>query len=78
MATAIVGPKNLTFRWQRYLYRAWRRGRRAAWLPLASYEKLLPLPLAEVRRQLRIEPASVAHPGGIIVESRVISRSEKR
>lgn len=48
-----------------YLYRAWRRGRRAAWLPALPYEDLLEQPLEAVRRLARIEPASVAHPGGI-------------
>ena len=74
LAAAVIGPKDLTFSWQRYLWRAWRRGRRASWLPLARYEELLPLPLEEVRRQLRIEPAEVTHPQGIIVAGAVMSR----
>ena len=49
-----------------YLYRAWRRGRRAAWLPALPYEELLEQPLEAVRRLARIEPASFAHPGGIL------------
>jgi len=48
-----------------YLARAWRRGRRAAWLMALPYEDLLPLPLEEVRRSAAIEPGEVAHPGGI-------------
>jgi ubiquinone biosynthesis protein COQ4 len=67
LAAALRGPKHLDLRWQRYLLRAWRRGRKAAALPLARYEQLLPLPLDEVRCQLRIQPAREAHPGGIIV-----------
>jgi ubiquinone biosynthesis protein COQ4 len=51
---------------QRHLVRAYRRGRRAARLDVAAYEDLLPLPLAEVRRRLGIEPAAVAHPRGIL------------
>jgi ubiquinone biosynthesis protein COQ4 len=46
----------------------------AAGAPPASspmpYEELLPLPLAEVRRRLAIEPPRVAHPEGILVASR--------
>jgi ubiquinone biosynthesis protein COQ4 len=55
--------------WLRYLYSAWRRGRRSAWLPAARYEELLPRPLEEVRRMLRIAPADAVHPEGIIVAS---------
>lgn len=36
---------------------AFRDGQRAAWLPAARWEELLPLPLGEVRRRLRIAPA---------------------
>ncbi len=53
--------------WYRYLYRAWQRGRHAAWLPLARYEDLLPRPLEEVRRALAIAPASAVHPEGVVV-----------
>ncbi len=67
LTAAIRGPKNLDLHWQRYLLRAWRRGRKAAPLPLARYEELLPLRLDVVRRRLRIQPALEAHPGGIIV-----------
>jgi ubiquinone biosynthesis protein COQ4 len=55
--------------WLGYLYRAWRRGRGAAWLPAVPYEQLLGRPLEEVRRSLRIAPARVVHPGGVIVAS---------
>ncbi len=67
VAAALRGPKRRDLFWQRYLWRAWRRGRRTRPLPMADYEALLPLPLDEVRRRLRIEPAERAHPGGIIV-----------
>jgi ubiquinone biosynthesis protein COQ4 len=36
-----------------------RRGRAAAWFPAQPWETLLPLPLAEVRRRLHLEPAPV-------------------
>jgi len=69
-AGALIGPKNITFYWQRYLFSAWRRGHRAALLTAAPYEQLLPLPLEEVRRRLRIPPADEVHPGGILVGNR--------
>ena len=37
-------------------WRAWRDGRKAAWLPAADWEALLELPIAEVRRQLNVGP----------------------
>jgi len=36
-----------------------RRGRAAAWLPEQEWEKLLPLPVSEVRRRLQLEAAPV-------------------
>jgi ubiquinone biosynthesis protein COQ4 len=53
--------------WLRYLYRAWRRGRRSAWLPAVRYERLLPRPLEEVRRTLGIPTARAVHPEGVVV-----------
>jgi len=70
LAAAVMGPKLPPFPWQRYLFRAWRRGRRAGWLPLLRYEELLPRPLDEVRRMARIAVPEVAHPGGIIVAAK--------
>ncbi|HSQ01379.1 MAG TPA: Coq4 family protein [Candidatus Dormibacteraeota bacterium] len=70
VAGAVLGPHDLSLYWQRYLFRAYRRGRRAALLTPVPYEKLLPVPLAEVRRQLAIEPPQVAHPEGVLVANR--------
>jgi ubiquinone biosynthesis protein COQ4 len=67
VAAAVIGPKSLDLSWQRYLFRAWRRGRRAGDLPLAPYEQLLALPLDEARLRLGIEPPRIAHPDGIVV-----------
>jgi ubiquinone biosynthesis protein COQ4 len=47
------------------IYRAWRRGRRAAWLAALPYEALLAKPLEAVRALAGIEPAATAHPNGI-------------
>jgi ubiquinone biosynthesis protein COQ4 len=60
-------PKGERWRCQRYVARAWLRGRRAFALDRVRYEDLLGLPLDEARRCLGIEPAGEAHPGGILV-----------
>ena len=70
VAGSVLGPLDLSFYWPRELYRADRRGRRAALLAAVPYERLLPLPLAEVRALLGIEAPQVAHPEGILVASR--------
>lgn len=51
---------------QRFLLRARLRGRRARFLPAADWERLLPLPLDEVRGRLAVEPPSHAHPHGLL------------
>src|SRR5262249_10942445 len=40
----------------RYLYQAWKRGRRAAWLVALPYEALLPQPIETVRSFAAIAP----------------------
>jgi ubiquinone biosynthesis protein COQ4 len=67
LAAMLVGPKTLDLFWPRYLFRAWRRGARAALLAAARYEELLPLPLEEARRQLGVSAPADAHPAGILV-----------
>ena len=66
LTAAWRGPKTLDCRWQRYLLRCWRRGRRAVPLEFQRWEELLPRPLDEVRSQLRVEEPERAHPQGII------------
>lgn len=66
---AVLGPRTWDFYWQRYLWRAYRRGWKAD-LDYASYEEWLALPLDEVRRRASIEQAERAHPGGIIAGTR--------
>jgi ubiquinone biosynthesis protein COQ4 len=65
LASITKGPKGLG--WPRYLFRAWRRGRKAALLPAAPWEELLALPLDEVRRRLHVSTPEEAHPGGILI-----------
>ena len=67
---ALLGPWTWSFAWERYLWRALRRGRRAD-LDYARYEDWLPLPLDEVRRLAEVDPPEVAHPNGIVVGGRV-------
>ncbi len=67
LAAGILGPKDITMKWPRYLLRAWQRGRRTSMLSSVPYEELLKLPIEEVRNQLRVVPAEEAHPSGIIV-----------
>ena len=52
--------------WIPYVWKSWRRGRSAVCLAALPYEKLLPLPLDEVRAIAGIEPPKVAHPGGVL------------
>ena len=70
LAAAVIGPKSFRLSWQRYLYQAWRRGRRAVDMTVAPYESLLPLALEDVRTLLGIRPAAEVHPEGIIVANR--------
>jgi hypothetical protein len=63
----VRGPKSLDLVWARYLWRSWRRGRRASLLVAAPYEELLALPLGEARHSLGVAPPDDAHPGGILV-----------
>lgn len=65
LAAALMGPKRGGLAWQRYLARAWWRGRRARQLDVVAWEDLLPRPLHEVRAALAIEAPERAHPRGI-------------
>jgi len=65
IAAVFMGPKSWDLAWPRYLWRAYRRGRRATLLTAAPYEELLPLPVAQVRERLAIEPAAMWHADGI-------------
>jgi ubiquinone biosynthesis protein COQ4 len=67
LAAAVVkGPKSWNLAWPRYLWRAYRRGRRAQLLTAAPWEELLPLPVTEVRARLGVEPAAVWHEDGVL------------
>jgi ubiquinone biosynthesis protein COQ4 len=63
---ALEVMRRLGWRFLAYDFRAWRRGRRAAWLPALPWEELLPLRVETVRRLARVAPASEAHPRGVL------------
>jgi ubiquinone biosynthesis protein COQ4 len=65
VGAALEVARRLGPRWFPYLARAWRRGRRAVWLPALPWEEMLPLPLETARRLAGVAPAEEAHPGGI-------------
>jgi ubiquinone biosynthesis protein COQ4 len=65
IAAVLKGPKSWDLAWPRYLWSAYRRGRRAKLLTAAHWEELLALPVPEVRRRLGVEPAAVWHADGI-------------
>jgi ubiquinone biosynthesis protein COQ4 len=67
LAAVVKGPKSWDFSWPRYLWQAYRRGRRATLLTAAPYEELLPVSVHAVRARLRIEPSASWHTGGIRV-----------
>jgi ubiquinone biosynthesis protein COQ4 len=67
LGAALKGPKSWDLAWPRYLWRAYRRGRRAHLLTAAPLEEMLERPLAEVRRELRVGAPSDWHPGGVFV-----------
>jgi ubiquinone biosynthesis protein COQ4 len=54
-AIVVMHPNGGRIACVRRLLRAWRRGRRAAWLVTAPLERMLPLPLAEARWALRMD-----------------------
>ena len=62
------------WRFLAYDFRAWQRGRRAAWLVALPWEELLPLRLDTVRRLAGVEPPEEAHPEGIL-HGRVVARA---
>jgi ubiquinone biosynthesis protein COQ4 len=66
VGTAMTAPWWPDLGIQRFLRRAWLRGKRAR-IPLSyRWEEALARPLDTVRRELAIEPLSIAHPNGIL------------
>jgi ubiquinone biosynthesis protein COQ4 len=66
VGAALEAWRALGWRWLAYDFRAWRRGRQAAWLPALPFEELLPLRLDTVRRLAGVAEALEAHPGGVL------------
>jgi ubiquinone biosynthesis protein COQ4 len=71
LAAVAIGPRDRSLSWPRYLWRAYRRGRRATRLSAVRYEELLAQPLGDVRLRLGIAPPNLAHARGVIVGNRV-------
>jgi ubiquinone biosynthesis protein COQ4 len=66
VGTALTAPWWPNLWVQRFLRRAWLRGKRAR-IPLSyRWEEALQRPLDTVRSELAIEPVSIAHPEGIL------------
>lgn len=70
LVALVLVPRTWTLRYERFLLRAWLRGRRAAQLDCTPWEELLARPLSEVRYRLAIEPSARAHPKGILAATR--------
>jgi len=64
-AALTTAPLRDGFAFQRFVVQAQRRGRGAAPLFVQRYEELLPRPLEDVRRELRIRPSREVHPEGL-------------
>jgi ubiquinone biosynthesis protein COQ4 len=58
--------RTLGWPWLVYDFRAWRRGRRSAWLVALPWEELLPLRLETVRRLAGVAEARDIHPAGVL------------
>ena len=57
LLTLIALRTHVKVHWHFQMVRAWYRGRhQAAYLPITRWEELMPLPLEEVRRRLRVVP----------------------
>ena len=63
--TCIAIPKRKLGRLLPYLFRAWKRGKQARIPAATAWEALLPLPIAELRGRLEIQPTREVHPQGI-------------
>ena len=66
VGAALEVVRTLGWRFLPYDFRAWRRGRRAVWLPALPWEELLPLRVETVRSLAGLPDARVSHPRGIL------------
>jgi len=66
VGAALEAWRVLGWRWLVYDFRAWRRGRHAAWLPALPWEELLPLRLETVRHLAGVAEAAEVHPRGVL------------
>jgi ubiquinone biosynthesis protein COQ4 len=64
--------------WTRFVWQAYRRGKRTPSLACVDYEALFPLPLEETRRRIGVPPMEAAHPQGFPAKGRWLDRIERR
>jgi ubiquinone biosynthesis protein COQ4 len=64
--------------WARFVFGAYRHGRRTPSLACVDYEVLLELPLEEARRQIGVPLMDDVHPKGIPEAGRMLDRLERR
>ncbi len=64
--------------WLRFVRAAYRHGRATPSLACVDYEALLPLPLAEARRQIGVPELDEVHPGGIPRKGGLLHEIERR
>ena len=73
---ALLKPSE-PLRWLRFLRESYRHGRETPSLGCVDYEILLPLPLAEARREIGVPTFEDAHPGGVPEKGWLLDRVER-
>lgn len=63
--------------WTRYVYRAFRHGRRTPSLACVDYESIFELPLAEARSVIGVMSMEEAHPDGLPIAGKWLRRIEQ-
>ncbi len=74
---AVLKPSR-PVRWARYVREAYRHGRETPPLACVDYESLLPRPLAEARREVRVRALGEVHPDGIPEKGWLLERIERK
>ncbi len=64
--------------WGRFVRDSYRHGRQTPSLACVDYEALLPMPLAEARRDIGVRTLQEAHPNGIPAKGWLLDRVERK